>query len=320
MSFPSSLIATGNSLSRGLILSLIDILLPTFEEKVGFGGALNKCWGYFNVQIGAVNLIYQDFRKEAMRRSSTMEDANEFSPPDSYGCNDCSEDDKILCHDDKIAVSGERKMKRDGLVFVRDFLFSETRQDVWPEVLFVTNENFGVVRDMIKVLPKNWSGTVVLLNTDFGMGLFVPTTVVGNEGQYLRNSFTEVFQEREKIRIIVASDPRIVLLNATMLHYGMIHNMQDPPLMNKWHHHFLCHAENTAVDSKSIENNYCGNSMEFLSHVALDLAFDAGEVSQSVSKRRKETAAFSESAAKNSSSVLKTEIRRHKKILHCQDW
>ena len=77
MSFPSSLIATGNSISRGLILSLIDILLPTFEEKVGFGGALNKCWGYFNVQIGAVNLIYQDFRKEAMRRSSTMEDDNE---------------------------------------------------------------------------------------------------------------------------------------------------------------------------------------------------------------------------------------------------
>jgi len=56
---PTWLLVLGDSVHRGLFLSLVDMVLVKGQKRKIYSSAVQKCWGYADLRIGNLRLTYQ---------------------------------------------------------------------------------------------------------------------------------------------------------------------------------------------------------------------------------------------------------------------
>ncbi len=56
---PTWLLVLGDSVHRGLFLTLVDMVLEMGQKKKIYSSAVEKCWGYADLRIGNLRLTYQ---------------------------------------------------------------------------------------------------------------------------------------------------------------------------------------------------------------------------------------------------------------------
>ena len=152
---PIWILILGNSIQRGVFLTMIDMLLNE-EQKGNFKKSiLSKCWGYAEVTVGNLRITFQDFR--------------------TYSAS--SNDDVTICNDEKLLIDSSSGFIRSAKDFLENIVFKEGGD--WPTLIFspsyVTNdeENTNVTVDtLMDSLPYNWEGKVVMAQHMSGFGFF----------------------------------------------------------------------------------------------------------------------------------------------------
>ena len=139
-----SIVILGSSIDRGIFLSIVDILL-SIEEKVHFEkSVVGKCWGQAIIRKGNLKLMYQDFR--------TIR----------FGIPGKDKDNYYECNNDKVAVESPHEFVNNATLFWED-LFHERRS--WPSVVYMRTAHFIHAPNLVKKIPKAWTGTLYLVDS-----------------------------------------------------------------------------------------------------------------------------------------------------------
>lgn len=72
---PTWLLVLGNSIHRGLFLTLVDMVLAKGQKDDIFTSAMQKCWGYADLRIGNLRLTYQVRLRLGSRESAPTDSA-----------------------------------------------------------------------------------------------------------------------------------------------------------------------------------------------------------------------------------------------------
>ena len=145
-----SILILGRSIERGILLSLVDMMLNIDEKRELRHSVINKCWGRMSVTKGNLKVTYQDFRV------SELEDPNKPS--------------LIQCHNDKLARDGSSYLGNSTLMYEK--IFQQQPQQDWPSVIYL-HTAFGAprgidfmfdahVRSFVEKMPSWWQGTLIL--------------------------------------------------------------------------------------------------------------------------------------------------------------
>ena len=145
-----SILVLGRSIERGILLSLVDMMLNMDEKKELSHSVINKCWGKMSVTKGNLKVTYQDFRV------SELEDPNKPR--------------LIQCHNDKLARDGSSYLGNATLNW--EGIFQQQPQQDWPSVIYLhtaLGAPHGIdlmfdahVRSFVEKLPSSWQGTLLL--------------------------------------------------------------------------------------------------------------------------------------------------------------
>jgi len=208
----------GDSILRGIYLSLLDLLTPNGNGVMGKGG---KCWGYYEVTVGRVKIVYQDYRRDHF---------GDCEDPDNVSEGEEEEEDTIICTGKKIASQSCLKSKRDAYEFLSSTLFKES---VKPDLVVFNALAPNVLEEILFRLDRLDSTTttkLAILRTPYGQDLFQPS-----------NSPQKIEEERmDWTKELVKGRDNASYIDLTRLEHGMGHDMEGAPGMGKIHHHRVC--------------------------------------------------------------------------------
>ncbi|PIK52625.1 hypothetical protein BSL78_10485 [Apostichopus japonicus] len=91
----------GSSIDRGIFFSLLDLLLANDEKYKLTDSDFSKCWGFAQVQVGNLKIMYQDFRVASSFNMNVSKDGKS----------------EVICHDEKEAKSGNYDLFGEGMLF-----------------------------------------------------------------------------------------------------------------------------------------------------------------------------------------------------------
>ncbi|KAJ8050913.1 hypothetical protein HOLleu_04296 [Holothuria leucospilota] len=227
---PRSIIILGSSTDRGIFLSLVDLILSDGQKTDFDESDLTKCWGFAELQVGNLRIVYQDFRI-ANTRDSLFQREKNFT---------------ITCHNEK-KVSQGYDFFDDAIAYLKEFLFNDR---VWPDVIYVAVNTSPQLKALFQVIPPSWKGVIY------------PTIFFACKAWYL---YTASGAERRKelAENISTIDERIQILDTFALVTGMRHGSHSSPfIMRSNHFHRSC---NELGGSMKI----CGDATEMVAQVLL---------------------------------------------------
>ncbi|XP_071853239.1 uncharacterized protein [Apostichopus japonicus] len=221
----------GSSIERGIFFSLVDLLLAKEEKYKLTTSDFSQCWGFAQVQVGSLKVMYQDFRVENVFKVNISEDGKS----------------EILCHDEKEAKSGNYDLFGEAMQFLTQYLFGK---NPWPDLVVIAIKDVEIFKLLLKAIPSEWSGTIYPLYN----------FKAEDERLYAMAGLNRSYQLAEKV---VSLDNRIQLIDGFGLGSGMRHNTQTSPLMLKSNHwHRWCNELNG-------EMRVCGNPTEMIAQILL---------------------------------------------------
>ncbi|KAJ8050907.1 hypothetical protein HOLleu_04286 [Holothuria leucospilota] len=230
---PRSIIILGSSTDRGIFLSLVDLILSD-RQKYDFNESdLTKCWGFAELQVGSLRIVYQDFRIRNTKISMFQSEKN-FT---------------ITCHNEK-KVSQGYDFFDDAIAYFKEFLFNDR---LWPDVIFVSVSTSLQLKSLFQVIPPSWKGVIY------------PTIFFGCRAWYLYTaSGTE--KRRELAETFNSIDERTQILDDFALITGMRHGSQNSPLvMGSNHFHRPCNELRGSM-------RICGDATEMVAQLLLGKA------------------------------------------------
>ncbi|KAJ8050919.1 hypothetical protein HOLleu_04302 [Holothuria leucospilota] len=230
---PRSIIVLGSSTDRGIFLSLVDLILSDRQKNDFDGSDLTKCWGFAELQVGNLRIVYQDFRI-ANTRNSMFKSENNVT---------------ITCHNEKKVAQGYDFFD-DAIAYLREFLFNDR---LWPDVIFVSVGNSLQLKALFQVIPPSWKGVIY------------PTIFFGCRAWYLYTA-SGVERRKELAESFNSIDERIHILDDFALITGVRHGSEgSPSIMGSNHFHRPC---NELGGSMKI----CGDATEMIAQVLLGKA------------------------------------------------
>ncbi|XP_071853234.1 uncharacterized protein [Apostichopus japonicus] len=226
---PKKIVILGSSVERGIFFSLVDVLL-TKEEKYNLSDSdFAKCWGYAQVKVGNLQLVYQDFRIENDHFMNITDDGKS----------------DVICHDEKVAKLGSYDFFGDGLRFLREYLFAA---DPLPDILVVPIRTVVQLELLLKAIPSSWSGTMYPLYN----------FKCKDRMLYTKDGLEKSYQLAEEF---LSLDGRVQLIDGFGLGSGMRHNTESSPLIMKSNHwHKWCNEFNG-------EMRVCGNPTAMIAQI-----------------------------------------------------
>jgi hypothetical protein len=139
LSPPKSILVLGSSIDRGIFLSLLDIIVDKeFKAELG-ESKTGKCWGRASVQVGSLEVTYQDFRPVYI------------NPVEE------NETQAIECHGEYLAL-GPGLYANTTIMFKT--MFAEHMH--WPDVIYIAGASGKLLLKLMALIPFSWDGRVVL--------------------------------------------------------------------------------------------------------------------------------------------------------------
>ncbi|KAJ8051103.1 hypothetical protein HOLleu_04550 [Holothuria leucospilota] len=230
---PTSIVILGSSIERGIFLSLVDLIL-NHKEKVHFNEShFDKCWGYAQLQVGNVQIVYQDYRIEPASRDH-LQSENNFT---------------VTCHNEK-KVSQGYNFFDDALGFLQDFLFKDRP---WPDVILVCLKDSRQLKSLFEKIPPSWKGVIY------------PTTSfkIKTDLFYTASGVRDYRNRAQKFPLI---DKRVQIVDAFALSTGVRHGSGSSPLILKSNHfHRWCNELGGKM-------RVCGDATEMVAQLLLGKA------------------------------------------------
>ncbi|KAJ8047377.1 hypothetical protein HOLleu_06361 [Holothuria leucospilota] len=226
---PKSITILGSSIERGIFLSLTDLLLTMSGRKYIKDSYLDKCWGYMEVELGNLRVIYKDFRIQHSRRIHLLNETNL----------------KIVCYNE-VKFTSNYDFLNDTLDFLEDFIFSK---QVWPDVIAVTIKEDPQLRLLRSAIPDSWIGVIYPLNS-FKLNWATLYTSSG------RNRDIAVLTEFATV------DSRVQVLDGFILGSGIRRATQSSPVKKSNH-------ENTFCEDLTGDMRICDVTAELVAQVFL---------------------------------------------------
>eukprot|EP00752_Nemacystus_decipiens_P009227 g8242.t1 len=150
---PTWLLALGNSILRGVFLTLVDMALAKGQKDAFPTSVLAKCWGFSDVRIGNLRLTYQDLRLYTV---ASVEDAT-------------------VCNDEKLASGSTTAYVGAAELFLKDTIFRE--DEAWPSVIWAPSNMIDSdeapnlqISVLLDALPPTWEGSLVMMDHLYGYG------------------------------------------------------------------------------------------------------------------------------------------------------
>eukprot|EP00903_Cladosiphon_okamuranus_P014398 g13366.t1 len=150
---PTWLLALGNSILRGVFLTLVDMALSKGQKDALSTSVLAKCWGFSDVRIGNLRLTYQDLRLYTV---TSVEDAT-------------------VCNDEKLTSGSTAAYVSAAKLFLKDTIFREGGD--WPNVIWAPSNMIDSdeapnlqISVLMDALPPSWQGNLVMMDHLYGYG------------------------------------------------------------------------------------------------------------------------------------------------------
>eukprot|EP00903_Cladosiphon_okamuranus_P015286 g14126.t1 len=150
------LLILGNSVFRGLYLTLVDMILRQDQKGDLRSSALQKCWGYADFQVGNLRVTYQDMR---LYEFTTVEDS-------------------VVCDDDKLSATSSAAFIASCDQFLRSTVFGNDTAG-WPKVVVApshlvdSDESPNLAIEVVmEALPAAWKGELLFIDHMAGLGRF----------------------------------------------------------------------------------------------------------------------------------------------------
>ncbi|XP_071811537.1 uncharacterized protein [Apostichopus japonicus] len=232
MTSPKKIAVLGSSIERGIFFSLVDLLLAKEEKYNLTKSDFRECWGHAHVEVGNLTLLYQDFRIVTVGNLKMGEDGKA----------------EIICHDEKIAKSGDYDYFDDGIRFLSEYLFAQSH-DKWPNIIVIPIRETNHLELLLKAIPPSWSGTIYTLYN----------FVVIRTNLYTKDGLAKSYKLAKNL---LSVDSRIQLIDGFGLISAMRHNTQSAPLIKSGHTHRWCNELNG-------EMTVCGNPTEMIAQMLL---------------------------------------------------
>ncbi|KAJ8051092.1 hypothetical protein HOLleu_04532 [Holothuria leucospilota] len=228
-----SIVILGSSTERGIFLSLVDLILNDKEKALISKSDFSKCWGFAELQVGNLRIIYQDFRIEHARISH-FQSENNFT---------------ITCHNEKKVSQGYNFLD-DALGFLQEFLFNDR---LWPDVIFVCVKDLIQVKSLFEKIPPSWKGVIYpTYSFKIKWGSFY--TASGEE------------EYKDLTQRYLSIDKRIQIVDAFALTRGVRHGSETSPrIMGSNHFHRLCNELSGSM-------RVCGDATEMVAQLLLGKA------------------------------------------------
>ncbi|KAJ8050920.1 hypothetical protein HOLleu_04303 [Holothuria leucospilota] len=231
---PRSIIILGSSTDRGIFLSLVDLLLSDRQKYDFVASDLTKCWGFAEVQVGSLRIVYQDFRI-ANTKISMFQSGNNVT---------------ITCHNEK-KVSKGYDFFDDAIAYLKEFLFNDR---LWPDVIYVAVSTSQQLEALLRVVPPSWKGVIYPTIFFASRSWSLYTVSAAGKRKELAENFNSIFDERIKI------------LDDFALITGLRHGSQNSPLvMGSNHFHRPCNELGGSI-------TICGDATEMVAQVLLGKA------------------------------------------------
>eukprot|EP00903_Cladosiphon_okamuranus_P015287 g14126.t2 len=155
------LLILGNSVFRGLYLTLVDMILRQDQKGDLRSSALQKCWGYADFQVGNLRVTYQDMR---LYEFTTVEDS-------------------VVCDDDKLSATSSAAFIASCDQFLRSTVFGNDTAG-WPKVVVApshlvdSDESPNLAIEVVmEALPAAWKGELLFI--DHMAGLHKTSSKIG---------------------------------------------------------------------------------------------------------------------------------------------
>ncbi|PIK62222.1 hypothetical protein BSL78_00830 [Apostichopus japonicus] len=155
---------------------------------------------------------------------------------------------EIVCHDEKIAKSGDYDYFDDGIRFLSEYLFAQSH-DKWPDIIVIPIRETNHLELLLKAIPPSWSGTIYTLYN----------FVVIRTNLYTKDGLAKSYKLAKNL---LSVDSRIQLIDGFGLISAMRHNTQSAPLIKSGHTHRWCNELNG-------EMTVCGNPTEMIAQMLL---------------------------------------------------
>eukprot|EP00903_Cladosiphon_okamuranus_P007629 g7398.t1 len=150
------LLILGNSVFRGLYLTLVDMALAGGQKDDLAKSALQKCWGYADLRIGNLRVTYQDMR---LYEFDTVEDS-------------------VVCNNNKLSAGSSAAFVGSCDKFLRATVFGDDAAG-WPTVVVApsylvdSDESPNLAIEVVmEALPPAWQGNLLLVDHMAGLGHF----------------------------------------------------------------------------------------------------------------------------------------------------
>ncbi|CAM9438074.1 unnamed protein product [Scytosiphon promiscuus] len=150
---PTWLLAMGNSILRGVFLTLVDMALAEGQKDDFSTSVVKKCWGFIDIRIGNLRLSYQDLRLYTV---TSVEDAT-------------------VCNDEKLASGSTAAYVSSAELFLKDTIFREGGP--WPTVVWAPSNMIDAdeapnlqISVLMDALPPSWTGTLVMMDHLYAYG------------------------------------------------------------------------------------------------------------------------------------------------------
>eukprot|EP00667_Euglena_gracilis_P013272 EG_transcript_13670 len=200
------IVVMGNSIQRGLFLSLLDLLHQP-HQMVGFQGSItSKCWGWSDFKLNRLRVTYADWR-------ILVGKANE-----------------IVCHGNRVAVPDGTAHQRNGWALLES-LFRKGEE--WPNVIVVEIPTLDLLRQLLKHTPPSWQGRYFVLPAD-------SVVVLEGHAMFFRNLQPIDAKLLQSGKEMHAQDPRVVVYFTLPVLAGVAHDLEAPGKYQSQHYHREC--------------------------------------------------------------------------------
>ena len=227
---PKKIAILGSSIDRGIFLSLVDLILAKEEKYHLHDSVIAQCWGFAQIQVENLTVMYQDFRIEASRQTFSDDGKSE-----------------LICHNEKEAKSSSYDFVGEAIRYLRDYLFAV---EPWPNIVSITIRQVWQLELILKAIPSSWSGIIYPLYN----------FRCKDSKVYSESGLEEYYKLAEDF---LSLDSRVELIDGFGMGSGMRHDTETAPFMMKSNHwHKWCNE----LDGNM---RVCGNPTEMIAQILL---------------------------------------------------
>ena len=228
---PKKIAILGSSIDRGIFLSLVDLILAKEEKYHLSDSGIAECWGFAQIQVENLTVLYQDFRIAPSRQPIISDDGKS----------------ELICHNEKEAKSSNYDFVGEAIRYISDYLFAV---EPWPDIVSITIRDVWQLELILKAIPSSWSGIIYPLYN----------FRCADSAVYTESGLEKYYKLAEDL---LSLDSRVELIDGFGIGSGMRHNTESVPFMmisNHWHK--WCNE----LDGNM---RVCGNPTEMIAQILL---------------------------------------------------